>query len=276
LTTQISFLFETALTAILEASAEIMKIYGQNQFDIAYKPDESPVTIADVKSSEIISRHLIKTGIPIICEEIVPEDYEKRKSWEYFWLVDPLDGTKEFINRNGEFTVNIALIHRRTPVLGLITIPIKGLLYWGEAQKGAYRIKIPDVRHIDYLKLQQKATKLPVFEKRNSLKVAVSRSHLDDQTLHYIQELKNKHKKVEHISAGSSLKFCYIAEGKADIYLRFSPTMEWDTAAGQAIAEASGARMVKMPSKSAFYYNKKNLNNAGFIVSRNLHEFGLP
>ena len=268
MTTQIPFLFETALTAILEASAEIMKIYGQNQFDITYKPDESPVTVADIKSSKIICDYLVKTGLPIICEEIASVDYNKRKNWEYFWLVDPLDGTKEFISRNGEFTVNIALIHQRTPILGLITIPVKGLLYWGEVKTGAYRIDIPEVDQINYLYLQEKATKLPILDKSDSLRVAVSRSHLDDKTLHYIEKLKDQHKKVECISAGSSLKFCYIAEGKADIYLRFSPTMEWDTAAGQAIVESAGVSMVKLPSKSAFDYNKRSLKNSGFIVSR--------
>jgi len=266
---QIPLLFETALSAILEASAEIMKIYGQNQFDLKYKSDESPVTQADIKSSEIICKYLEKTGLPIICEETNIEDYTTRKSWEYFWLVDPLDGTKEFISRNGEFTINVALVHLKMPILGLLTIPAKGLLYWGDKQNGAYRIKLSDIHQIDYNELCQKAVKLPIVKKTKSLRVMVSRSHLDDKTMDYIQELRTKHKKVECISAGSSLKFCYIAEGEADIYLRFSPTMEWDTAAGHAIIEASGAYMVQMPSKSAFYYNKKSLRNEGFIVSRN-------
>ena len=268
MTTQLSFLFETALSAILEANAEIMKIYDQNQLDVTYKSDESPVTRADIKSSELICKHLEKTGLPIICEETKIEDYSIRKSWEYFWLVDPLDGTKEFISRNGEFTVNIALIHLKKTVLGLLSIPAKGLLYWGDGQNGAFKIKIQDIDQIDYNYLCQKAIILPVLKKQDSIRVMVSRSHLDNETLLYIQKLKTKHKNVECISAGSSLKFCYIAEGEAEFYLRFSPTMEWDTAAGHAIIAASGANMVRLPSKSAFYYNKKSLKNGGFIVSR--------
>lgn len=268
MTTQIPFLFEKALTGILEASAEIMQIYGQSEFDITYKQDESPVTKADLKSSAIICNHLVKTGIPIICEEIEQEDYSKRKHWEYFWLVDPLDGTKEFISRNGEFTVNIALIHKQTPVLGLITIPAKGLLYWGDILTGAYRCNLAEVDRTDYRTLSQKATKLNLTKQSDNLKIAVSRSHLDDKTLDYIEEMRKEYKEVECISAGSSLKFCYIAEGAADVYLRFSPTMEWDTAAGQAIAEAAGAKMVTLPEKSTFYYNKEDFKNSGFIVSR--------
>lgn len=262
-------LFETALTAILKASAEIMKIYGENQLNITLKKDASPVTQADLKSSDIICTHLEKTGIPIICEETASTAYHIRKKWEYFWLVDPLDGTKEFISRNGEFTVNIALISNRKPILGLISVPAQGLLYWGIQEMGAYKIDFSSIEETNYKSVKDRATVLPCFDKGPNTRVVVSRSHLDENTLKYLKNLAEKGMCVEQISVGSALKFCYIAEGKADIYLRYSPTMEWDTAAGQAITEASGAQMTKFPYRKVFLYNKKKLVNQGFIVSRN-------
>lgn len=268
--TSLPSLFEAALTAILEANAEILRIYDQELMSVNYKADESPVTQADIISSGIICRHLLKTGIPIICEETKTEAYSVRKSWPYFWLVDPLDGTKEFISRNGEFTVNIALVHDQTPVLGLISIPAQGLLYWGDMLTGAYKIHIDEIRNINYKKLTSQAEKLPLpSSNHQTLRVMVSRSHLDEQTIQYIQELKDNHQEVECVAAGSSLKFCYIAEGKADMYLRYSPTMEWDTAAGHAICIASGAKMAHLPSGNAFQYNKQRLINDGFMVHRN-------
>jgi 3'(2'), 5'-bisphosphate nucleotidase len=267
---QISYLFEIALTAILKANAEILKIYDQNQFIIDFKSDHSPVTQADKISSKIICKQLKKTGIPIICEEIRQENFEIRKSWEYFWLVDPLDGTKEFINRNGEFTVNIALIHQNAPILGLISIPVKGLLYWGDSQNGAFKIKISKIIKLNHKLLMRKAIKLPRTKRPVTFNILVSRSHPDDQTLQYIKSLIPENKKIKKIKAGSSLKFCIIAEGIADLYLRFSPTMEWDTAAGQAIVNASGGKLKSLPAYDDFLYNKKNLKNGAFIVFRDL------
>ena len=265
----ISYLFESALKAILEANAGILKIYEhKQQLDIGYKNDKSPVTQADKISSDIICKILSETGIPVICEETGQESYTIRKSWKYFWLVDPLDGTKEFIKRNGEFTVNIALIQSKTPVMGLISIPVKGLLYWGDIHHGAFKIKIDDIKHTNYNNLLNQAKKLPVHKKPDALRVMVSRSHMDNKTLAFLADLKTKHKTVKTIAAGSSLKFCYLAEGKADIYVRYSPTMEWDTAAGHAIVLASGAKIKNLPGMPNLSYNKKNLRNKGFIVYR--------
>jgi 3'(2'), 5'-bisphosphate nucleotidase len=267
LTKQLPHLFNVALSAVMEASAEIMKIYNENQIDINYKSNESPVTQTDIKSSGIITKHLETTNIPVICEETTIADYSIRKNWEYFWLVDPLDGTKEFISRNGEFTVNVALIHKNTPILGLITIPAIGLLYWGDSINGAYKINMPEISQFDYNSLIRKAVKLPVNEDSQLIRILVSRQHLDEKTKQKIRQIERKYKNVSCISTGSSLKFCYIAEGKADLYFRYSPTMEWDTAAGHAIIKASGASMVKLPSKKPFLYNKRNLLNSGFCVS---------
>lgn len=266
--TQISYLFEFALTAIVKASAEVLSIYEQNSLEVNYKKDKSPITEADKISSDIIRSTLAETGIPIIDEETQLEDFSLRKSWPYFWLVDPLDGTKEFIKRNGEFTVNIALVHSKTPIMGLISIPVKGLLYWGDHRNGAYKIKIANVKDLDYKKLLAQGQKLPVTSKTDTLRVMVSRSHIEEQTLTYIEKLKCQHANITTIEAGSSLKFCYVAEGKADIYVRYSPTMEWDTAAGHAIVLASGANISKAPSGGKMLYNKKTLKNKGFIVFR--------
>ncbi|HEY4789329.1 MAG TPA: 3'(2'),5'-bisphosphate nucleotidase CysQ [Bacteroidales bacterium] len=263
---QLSYLFETALLAILEATREIARIYKKGHVHVVFKSDQSPVTQADKISSDIISKHLIKTGIPVICEEKGLKDYAERKTWDHFWLVDPLDGTKEFIKRNGQFTINIALVQANKPILGLISIPTKDLLYWGDYQHGAFKIKIRKIRETSYPKLIEKAIQLPKKCKHGKLTIMVSRSHLDDQTLRYIDILKLKGLHVKTKTAGSALKFCYIAEGKADLYLRFSPTMEWDTAAGHAIVEASGANISSLPSYNLFAYNKPDLRNNGFIV----------
>lgn len=267
MTTQLPHLFNTALSAILEASAETMKIYNQNQVEVSYKSDESPVTQADLKSSSIIIEYLEKTGIPIICEETKIEDYGIRNQWDYLWLVDPLDGTKEFISRNGEFTVNIALIEKRRPILGLITIPAIGLLYWGDNMNGAYKATIAQIIQMDYQSLIHEATKLPIASESGVINIVASRSHLDPETKQTINQLESKYPNVKCVNAGSSLKFCYIAEGKANLYFRFSTTMEWDTAAGQAIIEASGAKMTELPSGNPFVYNKEDLRNNGFCVT---------
>lgn len=276
MTVQIPSLFETAVAAILEASTEILKIYNENHFDIDYKADESPVTLADLRSSNIICNYLNRTKIPVICEELALVDYQVRKNWEYFWLVDPLDGTKEFISHNGEFTVNIALIRGGTPILGLITIPAQGLLYWGVVGQGAYKIKLSAIEDTRYSGLMEKATRVSVRENGEEIRVAVSRSHLDNETKDFIERLKKEHLQTSSVQVGSSIKFCYIAEGKADLYLRYSPTMEWDTAAGQAIAESAGAKMVVLPSHASFHYNKEKLENPDFMVSGSVQEFTLP
>lgn len=266
---QITCHLENAVTAILRASTAVMAIYrNKEDFTIAYKTDQSPVTRADIVSSDIIYGYLEKTGLPVICEERGKTDYEERKNWEWFWLVDPLDGTKEFIKRNGEFTLNIALVHHQVPVLGVIAIPAQNYLYWGLVNNGSYKIPMLGLNEPDYATLLSQSEKISVQKKRqNTLRIMVSRSHLEEQTLQYIEKMRTHFPKIKKIQAGSSLKFCYIAEGKADVYLRFSPTMEWDTAAGHAIVIAAGAEMRCLPSQKEFLYNKEELVNEGFIVS---------
>ena len=260
-------LFEIAFEGICMASEKVLEIYETNQLSISYKADESPVTQADIASSDIICKILEQSGLPIICEEITEMTYLKRKSLQYFWLVDPLDGTKEFISRNGEFTINIALIENNRPILGLIAIPTQNILYFGGMDLNAYRINLSNRNNFDFETAILSADILKVSINPEKIRIVVSRSHLDEKTKTFILKLQNTYPNIETISAGSALKFCRIAEGKAEIYLRFSPTMEWDTAAGQAIVEASGAVMVSLPDYNCFQYNKPILRNGGFLVT---------
>lgn len=243
-----------------KAGDEIMKIYQQD-FDVDYKKDNSPLTKADIHSNEVIIKNLenLYPDIPVLSEENNEIPYKTRKNWEYFWLIDPLDGTKEFVKENGKFTVNIALIYKNTPILGVIYAPALNLLYYAQKDRGAFKQeenKIPQ--------------RLPIYHHtlNDNLKVIVSKSHYNQKTREFVNNLKNQYKKIEFISIGSSLKFCLIAEGKADIYPRLAPTMEWDVAAGQVIIEQSGGRVVNFNNKTPLNYNKENLFSPWFIGLR--------
>ena len=240
----------------VKAGDEILKIYHDKALsgEVDYKSDNSPLTLADQASNEVIVNALksLYPDIPVLSEEEKHTEYEIRKHWNRFWLVDPLDGTKEFIKRNGEFTVNIALIEDRYPVLGIIYTPVLKKLYIGNVLEGA-AIMITDDKKEHSLKVNNRQTD----------RIAVgSRSHKSDEEA----ELLEQYGVIETISVGSSLKFCMVAEGKADIYYRHGPTMEWDTAAGQAIAEAAGAKVLSMTTNERFVYNKENLLNSSFLV----------
>jgi 3'(2'), 5'-bisphosphate nucleotidase len=245
-----------------KAGDEIMKIYQQD-FDVDYKADNSPLTKADIKSNEIIAESLkdLYPEIPILSEENKEIPYEIRRNWEYFWLIDPLDGTKEFVKKNGEFTVNIALIHKNTPVLGVIYAPALEILYYAQKEKGAFKQE-----------KNKKPQRLPIYKHTNNdtLKVIVSKSHYNQETKYFVDNLKNKYKKtIKFIRIGSSLKLCLIAEGKADIYPRLAPTMEWDIAAGQAIVEQAGGEIVEFKTQTPLKYNKQNLLNPWFVTKGN-------
>jgi 3'(2'), 5'-bisphosphate nucleotidase len=260
----------TAINAAIEGGKAILDVYHSADFEIESKADNSPLTKADKNAHNVIAAELEKTNIPILSEEGSTIPYDERSNWEYFWLVDPLDGTKEFIKRNGEFTVNIALIHKDTPMMGVIYVPVTKTLYFGDINTGAYKSTFDfEVEIIDLDILKKTSKKLPYQEAdEQSLNVVASRSHMNEDTENYVNKLKEKNNNVEVVSAGSSLKLCLVAEGKADIYPRFGPTMEWDTGAGHAIAASSGAIMIKH-DKSEFKYNKENLLNPYFIVARN-------
>ncbi|MCB2219410.1 MAG: 3'(2'),5'-bisphosphate nucleotidase CysQ [Bacteroidetes bacterium] len=259
-------LLETAIMASVEAGKKIIDIYHHG-FGVEYKDDQSPLTIADTSANEVINQFLRPTEIPILSEEGRTIPFEERKNWEYFWMVDPLDGTKEFIKRNGEFTVNIALIHEGSPVLGVIYIPVTKTLYFGSEATGSMKInQVEDTIQLETL--MAKGNRLPEVHPGKVYTIVGSKSHLTPETEAYFNDLKRQHGEVEILSRGSSLKICMVAEGAADIYPRFAPTMEWDVAAGHAIALYSGAEIVHHDSDKPLVYNKENLRNPWFIVRR--------
>lgn len=246
-----------------DAGNAIMQIY-RDDFSVDYKSDESPLTQADREAHAIIIKGLenLPVQFPILSEEGKDVPYEIRKSWEYFWMVDPLDGTKEFIKKNDEFTVNIALIYNNEPILGVVYAPALNEMYWAKKGEGAYK----------------DGKKLPLYtnpDPSKILKIVASKSHLSPETQEYIDRLATTTQKVEFLAKGSSLKLCMIAEGSADIYPRLAPTMEWDTAAADAIVRESGhisAPYVPSSGKIEPFllYNKDNLLNPWFIVISNV------
>ena len=268
----------TAIRAALQAGAEIMKVYTDPNadFEIEKKADNSPLTIADRKSHAIIAGWLADTPYPILSEEGKKIPTEERQSWNELWVVDPLDGTKEFIKRNGEFTVNIAYVKNGAPEAGVIYIPVKEELFFADIEKGAYKLSNEDglLTRINENKelgctletLIEKAQKLPYPTPHEGFMIVASRSHLNAETEEYIERMKKEHAKVETVSKGSSLKLCLIAEGVADVYPRFAPTMEWDTAAGHAIIRAAGKEVYQANTDKPLVYNKEDLLNPWFIA----------
>ena len=266
----------TTILAAKRAGEAILEVYGSD-FAVEQKDDKSPLTLADTRSNEIITNVLKQaitvnnSTIPILSEEGKETPYDERKKWEYFWLVDPLDGTKEFVKRNGEFTVNIALMHRDKPVLGIIYIPVKDIFYFAAINFGSYKLESGDILtdNLSIKELIDKSQKLPLNNNNKaSLTVVGSRSHTSEEFTEFVRRLNEKYENVNFISSGSSLKLCLVAEGIADTYPRFGPTMEWDTAAGQAIVEQADGRVISTQTNEPLSYNKSNLLNPFFIVSR--------
>ncbi|MFT5846827.1 MAG: 3'(2'), 5'-bisphosphate nucleotidase [Psychroserpens sp.] len=257
---------EVAIEACLKAGEVIMEVYD-TAFDVEYKDDKSPLTEADKKANEVINSFLEPTLIPIISEENKQTDYSVRKTWSTCWVVDPVDGTKEFIKRNGEFTVNIALVENGKPILGVIYVPASKTLYFADvAVNQAYKSDL-NSHNTSLDEVVKHAKTLQTKKKSNQVEVVGSRSHMNQETLDFVENLKTSGKDVTIVSKGSSLKFCLVAEGNADIYPRFAPTMEWDTAAGQAICNAVGVDVISNDTNAALLYNKENLLNSWFLVS---------
>jgi 3'(2'), 5'-bisphosphate nucleotidase len=265
---QINKQLQIAIEASLKAGEAIMQVYD-TVFNVEYKDDKSPLTEADKKANDIINTFLKPTGIPIISEENKQTEYAIRKTWQTCWVVDPVDGTKEFIKRNGEFTVNIALVTAGKPILGVIYVPVVKTIYFADAPNGiAYKSKL-NTHNVSVGEVIEKALQLePKPINSNPVQVVGSRSHMSQETLDFIEDLKASGKDVEIVSKGSSLKFCLVAEGNADVYPRFAPTMEWDTAAGQAICNAVGIDVISEDTKETLLYNKENLLNPWFLVKR--------
>lgn len=258
---------EQVIAASVEAGRAIMNIYTHPDMDwqVERKADNSPLTLADRSSHEVIARALAGSEYPLLSEEGVHLPYEERRNWKKLWIVDPLDGTKEFLKRNDEFTVNIALVEDGVPVWGVIYVPAQCRLYWGTREAGAFTALVnPETGEMS----EQQSLPLAGASAGRKFRVVASRSHLSIETQTYIDSLERQHGEVETVSAGSSLKLCLVAEGTADVYPRLAPTMEWDTAAGHAIALAAGCRVVHAETGEPLVYNKEDLHNPYFMVLR--------
>ncbi len=258
-------MIENLKEIIYQTGKGILEIYNSKEFGLTYKEDKTPLTEADRISHRILTENLKKVlNIPVLSEEGRSIPYEERKNWKTFWLIDPLDGTKEFLKKIGEFTINIALVEENQPILGFVYAPAKGILYYGGRDIGAFK-ETESGKEI----LNLKRTK----RNKGTLKVVVSRSHMNRETENFLKLLKVPY---ETVSVGSSLKICYIAEGKADIYPRLGPTMEWDTAAAHAVLKYAGGRLVEYNPKitdlkeltnlSELRYNKQSLLNPFFVA----------
>lgn len=254
---------EDLLLNLCYRAGETIKSYYLKGFETTAKEDNSPLTDADITSHNIILETLTEhyREIPVVSEESSQVSLDERLEWEYFWLVDPLDGTKEFIHRQDEFTINIALIHKGACLFGIVHVPVYGVTYLGYKNKGGWKVtgdgkKIP-IRPSEW------------FYTGRKIKVGISRFHLDGYTRAF---LENFHNECVPIVCGSALKFCYVADGSIDVYLRFGPTWEWDTAAGQGVVEASGGAVFDLTGEDV-RYNKASLKNGPFIVTGSKEHF---
>lgn len=246
-------LLALAKEAALEGGKEILKVY-EGAIEVESKEDNSPLTLADKNAHLAIMKYLEKSNIPVLSEEGRAIPYSERKDWKQLWIVDPLDGTKEFIKRNGEFTVNIALIENGIPIMGVIYVPVTGVLYYGAKGLGSFK------------SFEGNTIELPVANQREKYVVVGSRSHMSPETEDFVSDLKSKHSEIDIVSMGSSLKICLVAEGIADVYPRFAPTMEWDTAAGHAIAKYAGKILIDYKTNQEMLYNREELLNNWFVV----------
>ncbi len=269
-------LMHCAIAAAFAAGREILDVYSR-PIDVELKDDRSPLTEADKRAHAAIAKELAKTGLPLLSEEGKALPPAERQAWPQYWLVDPLDGTKEFIKRNGEFTVNIALMARdgepagtlgaHRPVAGVLYVPVKDILYFAWQGGGAFRLEhATTLEGQPPYELAAKAVKLPMDHDRKAFTIVASRSHASPDTQAYIERMEKQHGNVQTVSMGSALKICLVAEGAADAYPRYAPTMEWDTAAGQAIAEEAGKKLVDVSTGAPMRYNKHDLLNQWFIV----------
>lgn len=258
-------LINTAIKAAISAGEEILKVYQTEDFEIVSKEDLSPVTKADKNAHKKIQEILLTTQLPILSEEGIHTSYDERQKWKLFWLVDPLDGTKEFIKRNDEFTVNIALMRDSEPIAGIIYVPVFRTLYAGIVGQGAYKRINPET-NCNFRGMALSGEKLPLITKSTDYVVATSRSHMNAGTQQYINKLETEHKDLRLIAVGSALKLALIAEGSVTIYPKIGRTMEWDTASGHAILKASGKNIFLHDLKTELIYNKENLENPDFVA----------
>lgn len=264
--TELDQLLNISIEASIKAGDAILTIYN-SEFDVEIKDDKSPLTKADTNSNDVINSYISKTNIPILSEEGRSISFVERKDWGLFWIVDPLDGTKEFIKRNGEFTVNIALIENNVPILGVIYIPVHRTLYFADENNGSFKVlNINSNQILNFEEYISLGVPLPILKKDSVFSVVGSKSHMTPETEAYINQIKKKHKAINIFSKGSSLKICMVAEGKANEYPRFAPTMEWDVAAGHAIVKFAGGSFLNYETGKEMTYNTKTLLNPWFLV----------
>jgi 3'(2'), 5'-bisphosphate nucleotidase len=266
------------MTSALAAGKAILEVYDAADMGVEKKADDSPLTLADRRAHDIILADISDFGIPVLSEEGRNIPFGERSQWPRMWIVDPLDGTKEFIKRNGEFTVNIALAEAGSPTMGVVYVPVADTLYFADLELGAFRIDDCVTAGIDgetgdgknrLASLMENALRLPLKpDGDRPFTIMGSRSHATPELEAYVEAMRHNHGRVDFISSGSSLKICRVAEGRADVYPRLGPTMEWDTAAGQAVAVAGGAHVVRHDNGRPLAYNKENLLNPWFIVQR--------
>jgi 3'(2'), 5'-bisphosphate nucleotidase len=269
-----------AARAAVLAGRATLEVY-RSEIEVELKADNSPLTLADRRSHDLIVERLNPTGIPILSEEGRDIPHTQRRAWRRLWIVDPLDGTKEFVKRLGEFTVNIALVEDLRPTLGAVFVPVKNTLYFGRTEDGSFRLEdsgaIADLAAgagdenlrtvLD--RLRTRSRRLPIdVEPHAPFVIVGSRSHQTPELHVYVDQKRRELGEVTFISAGSSLKYCLVAEGRADVYPRLGPTMEWDTAAGQVIAEAAGASVLRHDTGEPLRYNKEDLLNPWHVVTR--------
>lgn len=252
-----------AIKAALKAGKAIMEIYHSEDLLVVLKNDSSPLTQADTQAHEIIKKSL-GPSFPLLSEEGSKINYLERKNWSKFWMIDPIDGTKEFIKRNGEFTVNIALIENQTPIMGVVYAPALRILYFAEKGLGSFKAEgiesIEDLNHANTINLSNRT-----YPKSYTL--VVSKSHMNDETQKYVDKKEKEYGEITCKSYGSSLKICKVADGSAHCYPRFGPTMEWDTAAAHAIVQIAGCKVSQSENNLNLIYNKKKLVNPSFIIS---------
>ncbi len=286
----------SALVAAKKAGKVILEVY-RGEIDVTYKEDDTPLTLADERAHAAILNSLSPGSgrdIPILSEEGKQTLYQERRQWEYFWLVDPLDGTKEFVKRSDEFSVNVALIHRGRPVVGVVFLPAVDRIYFAADGLGSFKLEKAaaagqyllgngkTLQERAYLQgLFAAATRLPIqqSDKRSAdgVNLVGSRAHGIEGLSDFIERMKQRYNKVKFVPAGSALKLCLVAEGKADLYPRFGPTMEWDTAAGHCVVEQSGGTVVSMEEKKPLAYNKRDLHNPYFVcVAKHFRGVNLP
>ncbi|MEN8157886.1 MAG: 3'(2'),5'-bisphosphate nucleotidase CysQ [Bacteroidota bacterium] len=259
--------YSIAIGAAVSAGSAIMEVYEGEGFEVERKADDSPLTLADRRAHEVIMEALKETGIPVLSEEGRAIPYAERTIWSPFWLVDPLDGTKEFIKRNGEFTVNIALVTEGRTEFGVVFAPALKHLYVGHPTRGAYLCTKEKNFGQPFDYLIQFSTRLPAQEADSScFRVVASRSHYNRETADYVDSLDSEGREISLVNSGSSLKLCMVATGEAEIYPRLGPTMEWDTAAAHAVVKASGKNVYRVDNGLELLYNKENLLNPFFVV----------